>query len=216
MAKRAARNPIRIAITVASQAWLGRVPDARVRCRKLVRAALAAGGFDGSRLRTGQIVELSLVLGDDALLQRLNREFRGKDKPTNVLSFPAFDAQNPLEQSGFHAVEPLGDVAIAYETTACEAREQGKTLAAHLSHLVVHGVLHVLGYDHLTKAQATDMETLETAVLARFGFSDPYRASVPREKRRQPSGRRRVPHHERAVSCQQPRAARSHKNERQP
>lgn len=216
MVKRAARNPVRIAITVSSQAWLRRVPDARARCRKLVRAALAAGGFDELKLAPGQVVELSLVLGDDALLQRLNHEFRGKNKPTNVLSFPAFDAENPLDDSGLHAVVPLGDVAIAYETMACEAREQGKTLTAHLSHLVVHGVLHVLGYDHLTKAQATDMETLETAVLARFGLSDPYRAAVPREKRRRPSGRRRVPHPERPVSRQQPRAARSHKNERQP
>ncbi len=195
MAKRAVRNPVRIAITVSSQAWLRRVPDARARCRKLVRAALAAGGFDAAKLAPGQVVELSLVLGDDALLHQLNRDFRGKNKPTNVLSFPAFDAQNPLDDSGLQAIVPLGDVAIAYETTAYEAREQGKTLTAHLSHLVVHGVLHVLGYDHMTKAQATDMETLETAVLARFGFSDPYRASVPRDKRRR----------------QQPRAARSHK-----
>ncbi len=202
MAERAASNPIRIAVTVSCQAWLRRVPDARARCRKLVRAALAAGGFDAARLAPGQRAELSLVLGDDALLQRLNREFRGKNKPTNVLSFPGFDAQNPLDHSVLHAVVPLGDVAIAYETTTCEAREQGKTLAAHLSHLVIHGVLHVLGYDHLTKAQATDMETLETAVLARFGFSDPYRAYVPRDNRRVPSGRRRV-------TRRQPRAARS-------
>jgi probable rRNA maturation factor len=81
---------------------------------------------------------------------------------------------------------PLGDVAIAYETSASEAREQGKTLSEHLSHLVVHGVLHLLGYDHLTKAQANDMETLETAVLARFGHSDPYRARPVRQNSRGP------------------------------
>lgn len=204
------RVRIRIAIAVSCTAWLRRVPDARARCRRLVRAALAAGGFDSARLGSGRTAELSLVLGDDALLQRLNREFRRKNKPTNVLSFPALDPQDAaMDHPAGPAILPLGDVAIAYETTACEAREQGKTLSAHLSHLVVHGVLHLLGYDHMTKAQATDMETLETAVLARFGLSDPYRARAPRESRRVPSGRGRVPGKERVISRKTARAVRS-------
>jgi probable rRNA maturation factor len=181
MAERPARPSLRIAISIENPAWLRRVPDARPRCRRLARAALAAAGFGSSG--TAATAELSLVLGDDALLRRLNRQFRGKDKPTNVLSFPGYD---PAERAVERPILPLGDVAIAYETSASEARAQGKTLAAHLSHLVVHGVLHLLGYDHLTKTQANDMETLETAVLARFGLSDPYRARAPLTKTRPP------------------------------
>lgn len=182
MSDRSSRPAVRIAISVETAAWLRRVPDARTRCRRLARAALAAAGFDARQMGGGAAsAELSLVLGDDALLQQLNRDFRGKNKPTNVLSFSALD---PAERAMERPVFPLGDVAIAYETSTSEARAQGKTLSAHLSHLVVHGVLHLLGYDHLTKAQANEMETLETAVLARFGHSDPYRPRVPRKKSR--------------------------------
>lgn len=190
MADRSPRPAVRIAVSIESAAWLRRVPDARTLCRRLARAALAAGGFDSRQMGGAASAELSLVLGDDALLQQLNRDFRGKATPTNVLSFPAFD---PSARVMKRPVFPLGDVAIAYETSASEAREQGKTLSAHLSHLVVHGVLHLLGYDHLTKAQANDMETLETAVLARFGHSNPYRARLPRQSRRVPRKQRPVP-----------------------
>jgi len=200
MAESTPRARLRIAITIPCRAWLRRVPDAPARCRRLARAALKAGGFDVRGLGS-RSVELSLVLGDDALLRQLNRDFRAKDKPTNVLSFPALDPGEAINANapGRPPIIPIGDVAIAYETTAYEAREQGKTLAAHLSHLVVHGVLHLLGYDHLSKAQATEMETLETAVLARFGLSDPYRDRSPRIRRRATTRQRRVPPRHRAV-----------------
>lgn len=181
------RAPIRIAISIPHAPWLGRVPDARARCRRLAQAALVAGGA-AARLGPAQSGELSLVLGDDALLHRLNREFRGVDKPTNVLSFAVMDGE---EHAVARPIVPLGDVAIAFETTAAEARQQGKSLTEHLSHLVVHGILHLLGYDHLVKAQAAEMESLETAVLARFGLSDPYRARVPRKTGTVASGARR-------------------------
>ena len=177
------------------------MPDVRARCRRLARAALAAGGFDVRRLGRGGTAELSFVLGDDALLQQLNRDFRGKNKPTNVLSFPALC---PGDEGLGSPVLPLGDVAIAYETMASEAREQGKTLSAHLSHLVVHGVLHLLGYDHISKAQANDMETLETAVLARFGLSDPYRARVSPTRGRVRPQPRSVPHTQRRAARSRP------------
>lgn len=180
MAERSSRHTIRIAISIPHGAWLRRVPDARARCRRLARAALVAGGAS-DRLVPGQSAELSLMLGDDDLLHQLNRDYRGQNKPTNVLSFAALDAG---ELSVKQPVIALGDVAIAYETTVAEARQQGKTLSAHLSHLVVHGVLHLLGYDHLKKAQAEEMETLETDVLARFGISDPYLARVAARQRR--------------------------------
>jgi len=118
--------------------------------------------------------ELSIVLGDDPLLRRLNRQWRGKDKPTNVLAFPADDG---MARSGAPLL--LGDVILAFGTVAGEAATQGKTLAAHLSHLVIHGVLHLLGFDHEEAAAATRMEALETAVLAGIGIADPYRAETP-------------------------------------
>jgi probable rRNA maturation factor len=179
---------VRIAVTVDHPVWLRRLPDAAARCRRWARAALAAGGFDGRRLAGG--AELSILLTDDATLRRLNRDFRGKDKPTNVLSFPALDpaglarlATAKSQHSGALPVA-LGDIAIAYETMTYEAKAQAKTLADHLAHLVVHGVLHLLGYDHIAKTQATEMETLETDLLARLGVKDPYRLRVPRSGRR--------------------------------
>ena len=109
-------------------------------------------------------VALTVLLSDDAQLKTLNRDFRGKNKPTNVLSFPA-----PANAESY-----LGDVAIAYEVTRDEARAAHKRLADHATHLVVHGVLHLLGFDHVTERQARKMEPLETRILAELGIADPY------------------------------------------
>jgi probable rRNA maturation factor len=127
------------------------------------RAAIAA--LDGARTRG----ELRFVLAGDTLLRSLNHDFRGKDKPTNVLSFAD-------ETPG-----TLGDVALAYETCATEARAQGKTLGAHLAHLVVHGTLHLLGWDHETVPEALAMEARERRVLRRLRIADPYRVHQVRE-----------------------------------
>lgn len=123
--------------------------------------------------------ELSLVLADNALVHRLNREYRGQDKPTNVLSFPLTDGEEVDDDSEKLASATdvpvlLGDVILAFETVAAEARDQGKAFADHLSHLVIHGVLHLLGFDHMTDADAEIMERLEEQVLARLGIADPY------------------------------------------
>ena len=112
--------------------------------------------------------ELSVVFTDDASIQTLNAEWRGKDKPTNVLSWPAADPDDLVRSPH------CGDIAVAYETLAREAVEEGKTVADHLTHLVVHGVLHLLGYDHETDDEAEEMETLETEILAGLGVADPY------------------------------------------
>ncbi|WP_448192204.1 rRNA maturation RNase YbeY [Azospirillum sp. sgz301742] len=120
--------------------------------------------------------ELSVVLGDDALVQTLNRDYRGKDKPTNVLSFALTEADEP-EVEG--APTLLGDVVLAWETLVRESAEQGKTLSNHLCHLVVHGVLHLLGYDHEVDAEAEEMEQLEVEVLGTLGVPDPYATSQP-------------------------------------
>jgi len=108
------------------------------------------------------------VLADDALLRSLNRSYRGKDAPTNVLSFPF---QGP---PGGAEPRHLGDVVLAVETIRNEAGEQGIAPMHHLQHLVVHGLLHLLGFDHDTVAQAEAMERLEAQILAKLGIADPY------------------------------------------
>jgi probable rRNA maturation factor len=105
---------------------------------------------------------MTILLADDAKLEALNAQFRGKQKPTNVLSFPAAGG------------DYLGDVAIAYGVTAREAKESGKSIHDHTLHLAVHGVLHLLGYDHESAREARIMEPLEIAILAKLGIADPY------------------------------------------
>lgn len=112
--------------------------------------------------------EVSLVFTDDDRVRILNRQYRAKDKPTNVLSFPG--ARLSAERLG----PLLGDIVLARETIAMESAAQGLDIADHLTHLIVHGFLHLLGYDHETDGEAVVMERLETAILARLGISDPY------------------------------------------
>jgi probable rRNA maturation factor len=136
--------------------------EATVR-RALSEAAIATGADFKDRV-------LAVLLTDDAAIRRLNAQWRGIDKPTNVLSFPP--APNAGKQ--MTAVTSLGDIAIAYETTAHEAEVEEKPFDHHLAHLAVHGFLHLLGYDHDTEAAATTMEQRERVILARLGVPDPY------------------------------------------
>jgi probable rRNA maturation factor len=121
-------------------------------------------------------VEVSIRLTDDAEVRELNRVYRGQDKPTNVLSF-AGDGTEPGEALDVEGAERqpvlLGDVVVAFETTAAEAAAMGRPIEAHLAHLIVHGVLHLLGYDHLEDGEAARMEALETLVLDGLGYPDP-------------------------------------------
>ncbi len=115
---------------------------------------------------------VTLLFSDDEEIRVLNREWRGQDKPTNVLSFPA--ATDMAMPEGEPV--PLGDIILAYEPVAREAAEQGKSLADHTVHLIVHGILHLLGYDHEDEAEAEDMEARERVILATLGIADPYAA----------------------------------------
>lgn len=126
-----------------------------------------------------EICEGSVLACDDARIQVLNADFREKDKATNVLSWPAEDRATPgetppLPEPDFDGELALGDIAIAYETCAREAEDQGKSFADHTTHLLVHGVLHLLGYDHITEQDAALMEGAEVEILATMGISDPY------------------------------------------
>ncbi|MEL6436891.1 MAG: rRNA maturation RNase YbeY [Pseudomonadota bacterium] len=118
----------------------------------------------------GHRPELSILMTHDAVVQHLNAQWRDKDKPTNVLSFPAMPSWR-----GKGVPPMLGDIVLAFETIDSEAHLQGKALRDHVAHLIVHGFLHLLGYDHETDADAEDMEHMERAILANMNIADPYR-----------------------------------------
>jgi probable rRNA maturation factor len=157
-----------IDIEIEDPAWTTALSEAEALTRLAAEAALRSEGVaEGG---------VTLLLTDDAAVQDLNARFRQQDKPTNVLSFPA--PENPEGH--------LGDVALAYGVCAREAQEQGKPLAHHLQHLVAHGVLHLLGYDHMNDAEADEMESLERGVLAGLGIPDPYLAGEGDHERPRP------------------------------
>ena len=140
-----------IDIEIEEEAWRRALPNAETLALEAAEAATAEGG-------------MAILLTDDDTIADLNQRFRGKDGPTNVLSFPA-----PDNREGH-----LGDIALAYGVCAREAAEQGKPLAHHLQHLVAHGVLHLVGYDHQTETEAAEMEALERRILAGLDVPDPY------------------------------------------
>ncbi len=147
-----------IDVEIEEPAWTEALPDAEALMRIAARATLDSEGASDEGV--------TLLLTDDQTLRELNARFRQQDKPTNVLSFPA-----PHNPERF-----LGDIALAYGVCAREAEDQGKPLAHHLQHLVAHGVLHLLGYDHEGDDEAEAMESLERVVLAGLGVPDPYAA----------------------------------------
>ncbi len=153
---------ITLDIMIEAGDW-GRLEDAEALAQKAAEAALAV------TYEADEAFEASVMLTDDAQIRELNRTWRNKDKPTNVLSFPA------PEQPGLSGPRHLGDIALAYETLVRESEEESKELAHHFAHLIVHGVLHLLGYDHEVEAEADIMEALEVKALATLGIADPYR-----------------------------------------
>lgn len=151
---------------------------------KLERAAGAAF-VDAKKppVFTQRNFEMTIVLSDDKKVKTLNHDYRGIDKPTNVLSFPQFDL-NKIRGTTFALFPspnpiPLGDVVLAWQTIERECREQSKTLENHVVHLVVHGTLHLLGYDHMNDKDAKAMEKLECDILESLGYPDPYHDSQP-------------------------------------
>ncbi len=180
-----------IIVSAPCQAWQARLPEAQALSR---RAALACvkeaitGAAIADLVPKGRALEVSILLADDEFVRNLNRGYRGRDEATNVLSFAALDPSQPQPPSQPQGQEDdldgdsdggeppllLGDVAIAFETMAAEADAQGKSLEAHLCHMTVHGMLHLLGYDHDSEGPATTMERLEALILQGMGYPDPY------------------------------------------
>ncbi len=117
-------------------------------------------------------LEVSVVLADNKFLRELNLKYRGKDAPTNVLSFPITDAETLIAPTPFLS---LGDIIIAYETIKQEAAEQNKSFKDHLAHMLVHGCLHLLHYDHINEEEAQEMEELEIDILENMGITNPYK-----------------------------------------
>jgi probable rRNA maturation factor len=163
-----------IEVSVSSAGWTDALPDAEAVAGAAARPAVARG-LAAAAIAPPQCVELGIHLADDTEQHRLNRDWRGIDGSTNVLAFPGWDPAVPLPAD---APLLLGDIVVAYETAAREAEEQGTPFADHFRHLVVHGVLHLCGYDHASDAEAAVMEALEAVILAELGVADPYAATL--------------------------------------
>lgn len=152
---------IEVDLVIEDDRWTAMMPDAEKQAALAIDSAYGEAGFDGP-------ASLCLLLADDARLHALNRDFRGKDKPTNVLSFPMEGEVPP------GAVRTLGDIAVAYETVEREADEAHRPFLNHTLHLIVHGSLHLIGYTHEDAQEAERMESLEISALARLGIPTPY------------------------------------------
>ena len=156
-----------IDINVEKGNWETALPDYQAIVERAINACVATAAECEDEDEAEW--EISVLLTDDDAVQVLNRDWRGKDKPTNVLSFPASADDLPMG-----APMMLGDIAMAFETVVREAEELNKPLSDHFCHLVVHGMLHLLGYDHISDEEADEMEPLEIEILEGLGISSPY------------------------------------------
>ena len=143
-------------ITVKDSRWKKNLPHYRAFCRKAINSVID--------LKNNTV---SVVLADDTFVHALNLEYRHIDRPTNVLSFPMPFVDIPMR--------PMGDIVLSLDTLEKECMEQHKTLQEHLAHLLIHGALHLSGYDHITDEQAHEMESLEIETMEKLGFENPYK-----------------------------------------
>jgi probable rRNA maturation factor len=150
------RAVIELDLRIADPAWTEAIPDITAICETALNAGAAQMSASG---------EVSVLLTDNDNIQTLNKDWRGKDKPTDVLSFPSDPMDRPF----------LGDIALAFGVTQMDAADRALDLPQHVSHLLIHGLLHLLGHDHKDDTEAAEMESLEIAALASLGWPDPYR-----------------------------------------
>lgn len=173
---------VNIDVIVTLPDWTSAVRGPEELCRRAVMAACRFVRGDLASVGPGEI-ECAITLGGDEQVQALNRDYRGMDKPTNVLSFANLDGEDTATPPP-GAPLMLGDIVIALETVQREAREENKSLDAHLAHMVVHGFLHLLGYDHQTDRDAEQMEALEAKALAKLGVTNPHTRTGENTERR--------------------------------
>lgn len=165
----ARNNTIEVDVSISDPEWNASYLDVEDLATKAVMLAIESASLPDAI--KGRDLETSVVLANDDLVQVLNREYRGMDKPTNVLSFASLDSDDPLPSDG---PVSIGDIILSYQTLDREAKEQDKFFKDHFIHLVVHGTLHLLGYDHENDDDATNMETLEIRILQRMNIQNPY------------------------------------------
>lgn len=166
-----------VEITIGSAAWSEQMPDVEAIVARAVEAALAVAGGAVLEAFGSAEVEVSLFLTDDETVQKLNAQYRGIDAPTNVLSFSVGPgATTPFESSDLCGppLIALGDVVLSFDTVARESKSQEKSFSDHTAHLMVHGILHLLGHDHECEEDAAKMEGLEVTILGTLGISNPY------------------------------------------
>lgn len=164
-------------ITEEDKRWNAAVPDISAVAEKVKNAVFAyvAGNTEDEILNSGKKITVNLCLSDDAHVHALNKEFRGMDRPTNVLSFANLDFDNFAAESELFGEIELGDIIIAFETMQREAELEKISLHDHFCHLLAHGLLHLLGFDHIEEDEAEYMESFEVAVLQNLGIANPYK-----------------------------------------
>lgn len=155
-----------VEVVIQYERWLEALPKVDKAVQKTVAFAWQEAG-----IKKVGIPEISVFLSNDADIKEINREYRGVDKPTNVLSFPAIEEDVLLEPNMPYLA---GDIVLAFETCQEEATAEGKTLSDHMMHLLVHGVLHLAGFDHIKDDEADEMEAKEVEILAKLGVKNPY------------------------------------------
>ncbi len=168
---------INIAVSLDSDLWIRETSDLQGLCDRAANMA-AYYAVNDSKCELKELnnkdIEISVVYSDDNSVQELNKNYRGKDKPTNVLSFATIDGIDDIQELFEEEPIMLGDVILAFETTKKESTEQNKKFEDHATHLLVHGVLHLMGFDHIEDIEADYMEALETKILAELGIENPY------------------------------------------
>ena len=162
LAKAGPQKMVDITFHIKTKKW-EKLKDIKALTREVIELTLLSLKLDSLNL------ELSIILAHDSFIQKYNLRYRGKDKPTNVLSFSAVDQPFKLKKG-----DNLGDIMIAFETIEKEAKEQDKSFKDHYIHIVIHGMLHLIGYDHQNKKEAEEMEAIEIQVLKKLGIQNPY------------------------------------------
>ena len=169
------KNNFDVFLTVDDSRWTAAIPEIAAVIENVKDVVLQEVSSTVEYLQVNKNFVANLCLSDDTTVHKLNLEFRGMDKPTNVLSFANIDSDDFDDMLEFDDEVEMGDIIIAYETMEREAKEQEVSFEHHFCHLWVHGLLHIIGYDHIEEDERSNMERLETAILAKLNIEDPYK-----------------------------------------